>query len=122
MAEIPLVEGTSSPTDRPFGITLLAFLHFISGLFGFAGGVGVTILLPNILGLVLGGVLVVLGLLTFVVGWGLWNLRSWAWIWSMIVNILSIIVNLVSSNWIGIIIPLIIVIYLNQKEIKSRFR
>ncbi|MHA1246696.1 MAG: hypothetical protein ACTSPE_05160 [Candidatus Thorarchaeota archaeon] len=122
MAEIPLVEGTSSPTDRPFGITLLALLHFVSGLFGLAGGVGVMILLPNILGVVLGGVLFVLGLFTFVVGWGLWNLMSWAWIWSMIVNILTIIINLVSSNWIGIIIPLIIVIYLNQNEIKSRFR
>ena len=121
MAEIPLVEGTS-PTDRPFGITLLALLHFVSGLFGLAGGVGVMILLPNILGIVLGGVLFVLGLFTFVVGWGLWNLMSWAWIWSMIVNILTIIINLVSSNWIGIIIPLIIVIYLNQEDIKSRFR
>ena len=70
----------------------------------------------------IGGVMVILGLICLYIGMGLWNLKSWAWTWAMIANILSIVLNIVSFSIPGIIIPLIIVIYLNTPDIKSRFK
>ncbi len=127
MAEIPVAEPGSGygGADRPLGVTILAVLQIIGGLLVLFGGaalmaVGTYLLGP--LGALIGGVLLILGLFELVVGWGLWNMRPWAWLIAMILNIISIILSIVMFDIIGLIIPLIIVIYLNQPNIKSRFR
>ncbi len=108
--------------ERPLGVAILAILQMLGGLLMILAGSAIIALFPNIFTLIIGGAILILGLIGFIVGWGLWGLKSWAWMWAMIVNILSIILNIIQQNWFGLVIPVIIVLYLNQPNIKSRFR
>ncbi|MBD3404751.1 MAG: hypothetical protein GF411_01290 [Candidatus Lokiarchaeota archaeon] len=120
MSEIPMPSDSYDETDeRPFGITILGFLQILAGLFMIA--VGLLILIIPIFGWIVGPVLLILGFLSFYVGKGLWGLEEWAWMWSFIINILSILFGIVGQNWGGVIISLIIVIYLNTEDVKSKF-
>ena len=130
MTEIPMPEGpVGTPAGRPLGVTILALLQILSGLFWLVtGGLAVAAAgLAGIFGIILllaGAVLVIIGIIGLIIGFGLWNMRSWAWIWAIIINILGIIFSLTNplQNALGIIISLIIVIYLMTPDIKSRFR
>lgn len=125
MAEIPMAD-TDEPSGnkgRPLGITVLAILQMIGALITL--GLGVTIMAFGSISpfyVIMGGSLVIFGLISFYVGYGLWTMKSWAWKLAMIVNIINIVIGVITQNWVGIIIPLIIVIYLNQEDIKQRFR
>ncbi|TFG29921.1 hypothetical protein EU528_08955 [Candidatus Thorarchaeota archaeon] len=129
MAEIPTPSTgySASSGERPLGVTILALLQMIGGVIGIFGG-ATSMLAAMLLGplgllfVIIGAVLLIMGLLGLIVGWGLWGLKSWAWMWAMIVNIINIILAIVQLNIISLIIPLIIVLYLNQSDIKSRFR
>lgn len=126
MAEIPVADpgaGYGAGGERPLGVTILAILQMLGGIIALIGGIGGIALmyfLP-LLG-ILGAVLLIVGLIELFVGYGLWGMKSWAWTWAMIINILNIILSIVQFDIVGLIIPLIIVIYLNQPDIKSRFR
>ncbi|MHA1577343.1 MAG: hypothetical protein ACTSU3_08265 [Candidatus Thorarchaeota archaeon] len=124
MAEIPTpTTGYSSPTsDRPLGVTILAILQLLGGILGIFAGIAIVIIIPLLLTLILGAVLLITGLLGLIVGWGLYTMKSWAWMLAMILNIINIIVAIIGFDLISLIIPVIIVIYLNQPDIKSRFR
>ena len=89
---------------RPQGVTIIAILAFIGGIFAIVAGLGLTVL-GGILGGALaasgegaggifGGLLAIfgigtlgLGIAELVVGWGLWGLRPWACAVSVIVFI-----------------------------------
>ena len=128
MAEIPIADsgtGYGASTERPLGVTILAILQILGGLMMLVLGALATLAgLLFILFAIVGVAMAILGLLGLVVGFGLWGLKSWAWTWAMIVNILTIIFGLfnLASNFVSIVISLIIVIYLNQPDIKRRFR
>ncbi|MFW9788241.1 MAG: hypothetical protein ACFFE2_16615 [Candidatus Thorarchaeota archaeon] len=130
MAEIPTpTTGYSAPSgDRPLGVTILAILNIIGGLFSLLGAVGLMALgamAGPFLGpfaFVVGAILALLGLLNLIVGWGLWALKSWAWMLALIINIINLILNALTAAWLAAIINLIVVIYLQQGDIKSRFR
>ena len=128
MAEIPIadsVTGYGASTERPLGVTILAILQILGGLLMLVAGALASLAgIFIILFVAVGVAMLILGLLGVVVGFGLWGLKSWAWTWAMIVNILSIIFGLFNfgANFVSIVISLIIVIYLNQPDIKSRFR
>lgn len=129
MAEIPTpTSGYSAPSgDRPLGVTILALLEILGGLFSIIGGFGLVMLaafdpLFGFLWLILGGVTLFLGLLALIVGWGLWSLKSWAWMVALILNLINLILNILSAGYLAAIINLIIVLYLQQADIKSRFR
>ncbi len=122
MAEIPTpTSGYSAPSgDRPLGVTILALLQIIGGLFSLIGG-SIFFIIPFI-GWIIGGIIVILALLDLVIGWGLWSMKSWAWMAAIILNIISLIIAIPSFDYISIIISLIIILYLQQADIKSRFR
>ena len=129
MAEIPTpTTGYSAPSgDRPLGVTILAVLEIIVGLLGlFSGFTLITVgaMVPFLAGfaIILGAVVLFIGLLDVIIGWGLWSLKSWAWMVALIVNIINLILNAVQFAWLGAIINLIIILYLQQGDIKSRFR
>ena len=128
MAEIPIADsgpGYGASTERPLGVTILAVLQILGGLMMLVLGALATLAgLLFILFAIVGVVMVILGILGLIVGFGLWGLKSWAWTWAMIVNILGIIFGLfdIWNNIISIVISLIIIIYLNQPDIKRRFR
>jgi uncharacterized membrane protein (DUF2068 family) len=126
MAEIPMADQEVSVggQERPLGIAILAILQMLSALFVLVAGAGMIALGAFSMFLaILGGIMLLFGLISFYVGYGLWNMKSWAWKVAIIVNIISIVLNLIPPiNWAGLIIPVIIVIYLQQEDIKKRFK
>jgi uncharacterized membrane protein (DUF2068 family) len=129
MAEIPTpTTGYSAPSgDRPLGVTILAVLEWIGAILVLITAIGLIALgaaipLFGALGLIFGVIMLLLALVSFIIGYGLFTLKSWAWMLAIIFNILDIILGIVAFDIITIIISLIIVIYLQQGDIKSRFR
>ena len=76
---------------------------------------------------IIGGALIVIGIAGFVVAWGPLIGKGWAWIVTIIVAIISIILNLIVvisgglENIIGLIIYGIIIYYLYRPSVKSYF-
>ena len=130
MAEIPTpTTGYSAPSgDRPLGVTILGILQILGGILSIVAGFGLIALAALMTGLELlfmaiGAVTLVLGIVGLIVGWGLYTMKSWAWMLAIILNIINIILAIYPSfNIISMIIPIIIILYLNQADIKSRFR
>ncbi len=124
MAEIPTPTSgySASSGDRPLGVTILAILQLLGGVISIFGGLAIVMIFPVIFTLILGVILLILGLLGLIVGWGLYTMKSWAWMLAMILNIINIIVAIINFDIASLIIPVIIVLYLNQADIKSRFR
>jgi len=123
MAEIPIPSGGSgysSSGDRPLGVTILAILELLGGLFLFLAALALS-LFP-FFGIFLAAIVGIIALFYFVVAYGLFAMKSWAWIWAIITNILGAIFNIAGQGWFGLIINIIIILYLNQSDIKSRFR
>ena len=114
--------------DRPIGITIIAILMIISGIFFIIGGIGFTALSVLSLAFLAGGIgSIILGIASLVVAWGLLKGAGWAWIITLIITIISIIANIVSlaggntASIIGIIIEGIIIYYLYRPNVKSYF-
>ena len=113
-----------STTKRPLGITIIAILLFISAVIAIISGIFIFIsstLSSPIDGLLLGWIPLALGVVTFIVAWGLWTLKPWAYWVTLIVEIVSIVLNLFSlgrpeHSALGVIsgglVSVIIVIYL----------
>jgi len=109
---------------RPLGITIIAILLFIQAIieiiFGIFVFVGSTIASPAA-GLLLGWIPLAIGIISFIVAWGLWTLKPWAYWVALIVEIINIISNLFNlgqpnHSVFGVIsgglVSIIIVIYL----------
>jgi hypothetical protein len=118
---------------RPTGVTILAILEIISGIlaivFGTFFGVissaslGTSLFdgaAPIAVGLV-SGVLVSIGIVSFVMAWGLLKGKSWAWTITLILTIISLIFDLPSMNIIGLIIDIVILYYLFRPHVKAYF-
>src|SRR5688572_8538827 len=115
-----------APPQRPIGVTIISILSFLAGLAEIAGGLGLLALAalagtapdPSIYGPlaaflgILGGVLLLIGIVTLAVSIGLWRMRSWAWWVAIIVNVVSIIISIASFSWYSLVFPVIIVLYL----------
>ncbi len=124
MAEIPTPTSgySASSGDRPLGVTILAILQLLGGVISIFGGLAIVMIFPVIFTLILGAILLIVGLVGLIVGWGLYTMKSWAWMLAMILNIINIILAIINFDIVSLIIPVIIVLYLNQADIKSRFR
>ena len=76
---------------------------------------------------ILGAMLIVLGIANFVVAWGLFKGKGWAWIVTIIINIITAILNITSlvagsiGSIGGLIINGIIIYYLYRPNVKSYF-
>ncbi|OLS29513.1 MAG: hypothetical protein ThorAB25_16070 [Candidatus Thorarchaeota archaeon AB_25] len=127
MAEIPMSQPDyGGPSERPLGVTIIAILQLIGSLVLIFGGytallVALGLGIFGFIAVILGGVLLFFGIIGFIIFWGLWTLKGWAWMLAFILNLLSVIFALLSFDIISLIIPLIIVIYLNQGEVKAAF-
>lgn len=127
MAEIPMSQPDfGGPSERPLGVTIIAVLQLIGSLvLIFMGYTALIVALGlgifGFIAVILGGVLLFFGLIGFIIFWGLWTLKGWAWMLAFIMNLLSVIFALLSFDIISLIFPLIIVIYLNQGEVKAAF-
>jgi lysylphosphatidylglycerol synthetase-like protein (DUF2156 family) len=125
---------------RPLGITLLAVLHVLHAIFLFIGGVALIALgafigrglfgLPRFLnGVVslIGVVVVVIGLLYLGLAWGLWTGKGWAWVLSLVLAALGVIVSLLSlvrghfGPIVVLILDAIILYYLFRPNVRAFF-
>ncbi|MFW9965214.1 MAG: hypothetical protein ACFFCX_16700 [Candidatus Sifarchaeia archaeon] len=117
-------------SDKPTGVLLLAILQLIQAIVALAIGalafMAGAMLLP-IFGLLFAFFPIIFGIIGLLLFYGLYTLKSWAWLWALIINILSLLVGLMGnlvdiSNLISIALSAIIVIYLLMPATKAHFR
>jgi hypothetical membrane protein len=133
---LPSARGVARPT----GVAVLSIVMFLGGaadiaiaaLLLFLGTVTIPMLafLPNIelvgtLLLVLAILPLIFALFSFVLGFGLWTGRSWAWVWTLVSSIIGLIVSVVASLFIaplvGVVIYAIFIFYLTRGNVKYYF-
>jgi len=119
-----------SSEGRPTGVTILAILEAIAGVYYLATGISVSIyrtLVRLAFGIAsidsgfLGAALIIVGLISLFLAWGLWAGQRWARMTALVFAILNLIVSLVSRNLIGFVIEIIIVYYLTRPNVKQFF-
>jgi uncharacterized membrane protein (DUF2068 family) len=125
-----------SKEGRPTGVAILAVLEAIAGVYYLVTGFGDFIagyiirtlarsgipydiipLIPRLLG----AVLIIIGLVSLLLAWGLWTGKGWARLTALVFAILSIIASLLSFHLIGLVIDVIIVYYLTRPNVKQFF-
>ena len=126
--------GLCLPSEgRPLGVTILAVLEAISGVYSLIVGPFETAIIlpiallgvpPETYGMIaraLGAMLIIVGLASLLLAWGLWMGKEWARKAAMVIAILGIIVALVSAHFIEIIVEGIIIYYLTRPHVKKFF-
>lgn len=111
----------------------LVFFGLGALMLAFAGFVGIAGLIPDIpmfpalvggvvLG-VIGTIMLIIGILSFVVAYGYWNGRGWAWTLGMVITVISLILDLLSlpEGALGLIISALILYYLTRPHVKAWF-
>jgi hypothetical protein len=112
--------------QRPLGVTVIAILTVIGGL-GFLGSGALIFALIPLLGIIIGGVLVIIGIAYFVMAYGLWNGRRWAWKLTLILSGIGIIVGIGSivvgnvGSLFHTIINAVVIYYLYRPNVKDYF-
>jgi hypothetical protein len=134
---------------RPTGITILAILALIGGVFGAIAGLGVIAggaliggAVGGAEGVAFGGFAFVIGIITLIgaalylaFAYGAWTAKALGWalgiigaLWSIGTQVISVLLsgdivgNLLSiSTIVGIAIPAVILYYLNTPAVKSYF-
>ena len=112
--------------SRPLGVTIIAILAAIGGVGAISSGLAVMALIP-IFGIIIGGILIVIGLANFAVAYGLWKGLKWAWIITLIVSVIGIVVGLGSlavrdtASIFHIIVNAIVIYYLYRPNVKAFF-
>ena len=115
-----------STTRRPFGITIISILMFISAVIEIIGGLTSVIGNPptgTASDVLLGWFPLVLGVITLILAWGLWTLKPWAYWGTLVVEIVNILIHFFGFLGLprthsalavisGGIVSIIIVIYL----------
>jgi hypothetical protein len=121
-------------SSTPLGVSILALLSIIIGIFSIWMGVNTEVIrLGHNLTLVEGFKIgdMILGVLLIVAGFGLWKMKYWGWLTIMIVVIVGLIFNIsiVVIDWesihryiVAILVRIVLIAYLLQPEIKSRFK
>jgi len=112
--------------QRPIGVTIIALLAILGGIAFLGSGIGTLILIP-LMGIFIGSGLFILGLAYFLMAYGLWKARSWAWTLTLILSGIGIIVGIGSiivgniGSIFHIIINAIVIYYLYRPNVKSFF-
>jgi hypothetical protein len=122
--------------NRPFGVTIVAILMAIEGIFLILAGIG-GIVAGGIVSAELGlgggliiaasSVALVLGIAGLVIAWGLISGKGWAWIITIIITIIMAIVNIIElasgryEHVIGLIINGVILYYMYRPQVKAYF-
>jgi hypothetical protein len=132
---------------RPTGVTILAVLALIGGVFGLIAGLGLMMggallggMMGGASGVALGGMAFIFGVLTIglaiaelAFAYGAWTLKPWAWALGIIAALANLVLIAISavlsgdivSSLIGSVISIaiwaVVLYYLNQPTVKSAF-
>jgi hypothetical protein len=119
--------------SRPLGVTIVAILMIIEGIFLILGGIS-GIAVGGIVADELGGAIIaassvglVLGIAGLFIAWGLISGKGWAWIITIIITIIMVIVNIISiasgryEHIFGLIINGVILYYMYRPQVKAYF-
>ncbi len=100
---------------------LSGIVEIIGGLFFASMSTMMRMNYLDALGGIASGVFVALGIASFVIAWGLFKGKSWAWTVTLIITIISLGFSLVAFDLIGLIIDGIILYYLFRPHVKAYF-
>jgi hypothetical protein len=132
---------------RPTGVTIIAILNIIGGIVMLFGGLALVAagsILPGLpmtdgelsqvpswlIGtgaIAIGAIILILGIISFVVAYGLLKGAGWAWTVTVVLSIVTIVLNAISiatgnfGGIISIIISAIILYYLYRPHVKAFF-
>jgi uncharacterized membrane protein (DUF2068 family) len=121
---------------RPTGVAILAILEAIVGVYYLVTGLGefraaaimrslalygISTGIVRMIPRVLGTALIIVGLLSILLAWGLWTGKGWARMVALLFAILAIILSLISFHILGLVIDVIIVYYLTRPNVKQFF-
>ncbi|HFE67254.1 MAG TPA: hypothetical protein ENJ93_08320 [Chloroflexi bacterium] len=137
MAEDGERKEETAGSGTSFGVYLIATLQLLLGLYAF--GVGTIGMGLNIMGLIMGiddtlllnvvSVLALaLGAAMVILAWSFFSLKSWAYTITLVIQILSILREIVVFAggegrfvWFSVVVSLIILYYLRRNEVKQAF-
>jgi hypothetical protein len=137
LAPVPQRTREGTMQQRPTGITILAVLSAIGGVLSIFSGL-IVVMGGGILGAASGsasvGLLVILlGVITLILGvvgialaYGFWTVAPWAWPLGVALELVNVALTIVGgtsifSAIINVLIPGIILYYLNQPGIRKLF-
>jgi hypothetical protein len=115
------------------GVAILAILEAIAGIYYLVTGLGEFLasaiirslvlsgIAAGIVSIILGTMLIIIGLLSLFLAWGIWMGKGWARMIALVFAILAIILSLISFHIIGLVIDVIIVYYLTRPNVKQFF-
>ena len=125
-----------SSKNRPTGVTILTILEALGAIYFLLIGFteffatatirslayfGIAHSVFTLIPRIIGTALLILGLVSIVLAWGLWIGKGWVRMIALVFAILGIIINLMSFHVIGIIIDAVIVYYLTRPNVKQFF-
>jgi uncharacterized membrane protein (DUF2068 family) len=117
---------------RPLGVTIIAILTIIGGIGFLASGIAAVVAAPFLsdmegLSAGIGAALMALGIAYFVMAYGLWKGKGWAWTITLVLSFIGIVLGIISivTGNIGavfhLIINIIVVYYLYRPNVKMFF-
>jgi uncharacterized membrane protein (DUF2068 family) len=112
--------------QRPIGVTIIALLAILGGIAFLVSGLGTLVLIP-LIGIFLGSGMFILGLAYFLMAYGLWKGKGWAWTLTLILSGIGIIIGIGSivvgniGSIFHTIINAIIIYYLYRPNVKAFF-
>ena len=104
--------------SAPLGVIIIAVLMILGGILNILSGLNMSILTPYMpphvvgLGAAYAAFAVLWGIISIIAAISLLKLRYWAWLFVVIVNIISLVLGAISFNAISFVITLIIIVYM----------
>jgi hypothetical protein len=99
---------------RPLGVTIICLIGWLGALLSVIGG------LSTIWFFGLGIISLILGVVTAIVLYWLWQMKKQGWMWTMVLEGILLLVALVQMDAVGVIVAGIVLVYLwmNKKLFK----
>src|SRR5919106_3243180 len=89
----PTTKTVVTPASRPDGVTVIAILSILAGIGAF---------ILAAIGGAIGVILIPIGIVYFVVAYGLLKGRPWAWTLTVIISIIAIVMTVFAIAWLGL--------------------
>jgi hypothetical protein len=121
-------------SGKPIGVLLLAVLQLIEALlFLVAGYLIISVIADPISALLLAlpaMIFIIIGIIGLILFYGLYTTKGWAWLWTLIMNLLGILGGVMAFGSLltnlaqlgGFVLSIIIVIYLLMPSTRAAFK